>query len=80
LKNIILSNPIQIFRLDKASLKSINRINALFVNEDFFLINEVVITLFIFGKRKSGFLTLHIFYLKRFFKMMDYLANKHLKK
>ena len=69
-----------VFRLDKASLKSINRINALFVNEDFFLNNEVVITLFIFGKKESGILILHIFYLKIFFKIMDYLANKHIKK
>jgi len=55
-KNIILSNLIQIFRLDKASSKTINEINALFVNEDFFLKNEVVITLFIFGKKESGIL------------------------
>ena len=55
-KNIILSNLIQIFRLDKASSKTINEINELFVNEDFFLKNEVVITLFIFGKKESGIL------------------------
>ena len=55
-KNIILSNLIQIFRLDKASSKTINKINELFVNEDFFLKNEVVITLFIFGKKESGIL------------------------